>query len=49
MVTKPRKYGKYDFKVVRSGKSVRLVEFAGMKKRGFLYRKVPLKNVRRIK
>ena len=50
MVRQPkRKYGKYDFKVVRSGKSAKLVEFAGMDKGGFLFRKVSLKNVRRIK
>tara|TARA_Y100001972_G_scaffold103449_1_gene129745 strand:- start:56 stop:208 length:153 start_codon:yes stop_codon:yes gene_type:complete len=44
-----RKYGKYDFYVMRSGKSAKLVEFAGMDKRGFLFRNVSLKNVRRIK
>jgi len=50
MVRQPkRKYGKYDFKVVRSGKNVKLVEFAGMNKSGFLFRNVSLKNVRRIK
>ena len=44
-----RKYGKYDFKVVRNGKNVKLVEFAGMDRGGFLFRNFSLKNVRRIK
>tara|TARA_Y100001972_G_scaffold99813_1_gene123942 strand:+ start:605 stop:757 length:153 start_codon:yes stop_codon:yes gene_type:complete len=50
MVRQPkRKYGKYDFRVVRDGKNVKLVEFVGMNRRGFLFRNFSLKNVRRIK
>tara|TARA_R100001594_G_C3852445_1_gene218804 strand:+ start:362 stop:514 length:153 start_codon:yes stop_codon:yes gene_type:complete len=50
MVRQPkRRYGKYDFKIIRSGKSAKLVEYAGMDKGGFLFRQVSLKNVRRIK
>lgn len=50
MPRKPsRKYGRYDFFVLKDGKSRKLLDFAGMDKRGFLYRWLPMSKFRRMK